>query len=1210
MLFEKFLLNINRLQLTYCNTVTFTDGSFYNVERVSTFLTNEYKSKYYNSIKDVSLPSANMKAIVALCGTTKCDQNRFFQFMGDNPLSPFTIDYPTEVPDNKDNGTIVPLEAESLKFCYEKETNDSWRCSCQDCPSELTCAAPPNIPAPKSPFLILGFDGPLIILLIVYLALFLLCLVHLSINIHYRRLNQMDPMTRSASIASSISERHIQVLQGNINNGCRIVDQILHNFFTNWATFAVSHPWTVIMCAVVVVGACCGGMYFFVLTSAPIDLWSAPQSQTRLEKNKFDATFVPFYRTTQVIITAPKIPSFNYTVHRDELDGPVEQTFSGVFRKDIFTKIFNLQAGIMSVTARLDNRTIGVKDVCFIPLAPDVNECALISPFQWFQNNRASVDVVVTDNKNGHNATYLEHIYRCVSSPLETADGSYDTMSCMTTFTGPAQVNIALGGFSEKGDPLLADAIVLSLPLNNHKNESLNADAEAWELAFIEYMRGWSDPDIELAFMAERSIEDELQREAYQDIFTVALSYFLMFGYVAIMLGKVSCCAETGVPLYCIRRWLVDAKISLGLAGVLFVLLSVLGSLGIFSYAGYKSTVIIMEVIPFLVLAVGVDNIFILVQAVQRDYLLVGETGNEQLVRIFADVAPSMLLSAASEVIAFACGSLSSQPAVHDFSLYASVAVLLNFLLQVSVFLVLLSWDRQRELAERVDVFCCVGASSDVHLSDGETRPRSPLYLLVSKVWVPALLNTTVVRFIVMSVFGLTFCLSIAAIPHLSIGLDQQLALPKDSYVGPYFIYLNKYLEVGAPVYFVVELEDDQGNYSLNASSLTGQNQLCGVSGCNVDSVVSLVNIYANFSDFSRLAQPPNSWIDDYFDWLEPTDEYYSCCRYYSGGEKKNQFCPSTDDQASCSMCIESEYDHHRPTSQQFQQYLEWYLKDNPTTKGFGCTKGGHAAYGDAVKYTAVERSDKKGAASSNISAAYFMTYHTTCRNSSDFIDAYKQARNLSELIKQNVNGNVYPYSVFYVYYEMYVTMVNQVAINLSVCIFAVFLVSFVLLNFNFMSSVITTTTVLMITVNVLGMMYLLNININPVSLVNLVMSVGISVEFSSHITRSFSLSRQPGRVDRAKEALAKTGSSVLSGIFMTKLIGISVLAFAKSQIFEIYYFKMYVCIVLLGMLHGLVFLPVFLTFFGPARNTEPLRTSGYKKIETEANERDPILPK
>ena len=50
----------------------------------------------------------------------------------------------------------------------------------------------------------------------------------------------------------------------------------------------------------------------------------------------------------------------------------------------------------------------------------------------------------------------------------------------------------------------------------------------------------------------------------------------------------------------------------LGLSGVLLVLLSVLGSVGFFSAIGVKSTLIIMEVIPFLVLAVSCfSNIFL-----------------------------------------------------------------------------------------------------------------------------------------------------------------------------------------------------------------------------------------------------------------------------------------------------------------------------------------------------------------------------------------------------------------------------------------------------------------------------------------------------------------------------------------------------------------------------------------------------------------------
>lgn len=53
------------------------------------------------------------------------------------------------------------------------------------------------------------------------------------------------------------------------------------------------------------------------------------------------------------------------------------------------------------------------------------------------------------------------------------------------------------------------------------------------------------------------------------------------------------------------------------MSGVLIVLASVASSLGIFSYFRIPATLIIIEVIPFLVLAVGVDNIFILVQGYQ-----------------------------------------------------------------------------------------------------------------------------------------------------------------------------------------------------------------------------------------------------------------------------------------------------------------------------------------------------------------------------------------------------------------------------------------------------------------------------------------------------------------------------------------------------------------------------------------------------------------
>jgi len=51
---------------------------------------------------------------------------------------------------------------------------------------------------------------------------------------------------------------------------------------------------------------------------------------------------------------------------------------------------------------------------------------------------------------------------------------------------------------------------------------------------------------------------------------------------------------------------------------VLIVAASVGGALGLCSMFGMWSTLIVMEVIPFLVLAVGVDNMFVLAHALGR----------------------------------------------------------------------------------------------------------------------------------------------------------------------------------------------------------------------------------------------------------------------------------------------------------------------------------------------------------------------------------------------------------------------------------------------------------------------------------------------------------------------------------------------------------------------------------------------------------------
>ena len=121
-----------------------------------------------------------------------------------------------------------------------------------------------------------------------------------------------------------------------------------------------------------------------------------------------------------------------------------------------------------------------------------------------------------------------------------------------------------------------------------------------------------------------------------------------------------------------------------------------------------------------------------------------------------------------------------------------------------------------------------------------------------------------------------------------------------------------------------------------------------------------------------------------------------------------------------------------------------------------------------------------------------------------------------------------------------------------------------------------------------MGTMWMLNIvlggypiEINAVFVVNLVTSLGFGVEFCNHIGMNF-LRQRGTRQERAMKAMNEMGSSVVVGIASTKFLGVMVLAFAPSTLFRLYYFRMYMFIIVLGVFNGLFFLPVVLSMIGP----------------------------
>jgi len=174
--------------------------------------------------------------------------------------------------------------------------------------------------------------------------------------------------------------------------------------------------------------------------------------------------------------------------------------------------------------------------------------------------------------------------------------------------------------------------------------------------------------------------------------------------------------------------------------------------------------------------------------------------------------------------------------------------------------------------------------------------------------------------------------------------------------------------------------------------------------------------------------------------------------------------------------------------------------------------------------------------------------------------------------------GQPFVYTYQFLSWEVFRIIRKEMFLNVSLCLVAVFVIMMIFLAHPGIALLVVLCVVMTI-IEVLGCMNMWGLAIDNVSVIQLVISVGLAVDYAAHIGHTF-MTKSGTRADRVVATLGDVGSAVLNGGIST-FLAVMLLSLSKSYVFRVL-FQTFFLTVVLGLAHGMIVLPALLSLCGP----------------------------